>query len=148
MRDKTLPGGKFRRTLNRAGCIHIIRIFAITECSNTWHGLGVDSAMKRGHGVILPFASLLIFWLIIHSTLARGVALAVVGVVAAGVVAMIFACGLSFLSRFRVTPSGFAEALLCITDFAKGLAKGNSAGMETGRLRERMLVHRTQGKEP
>ncbi|MDE2500855.1 MAG: hypothetical protein KGL56_11755 [Alphaproteobacteria bacterium] len=148
MRDKTLPSGTFRRTLNRAGYIHIIRIFAITECPNTWHGLGANGAMKRRHGVILPFASLLIFRLMIDVTLAKSVAPAAIDVVAAAVVAMIFACSLSFLSRFRTTPNGFAEVLLSITDIAQGLAKGNSAGMEDSRLRERMLVHRTQGKEP
>jgi multicomponent Na+:H+ antiporter subunit E len=104
--------------------------------------------MKRALGVILPFACLLILWLIIDRTLASGVVLAVAGVVSAGVIAMIFACGLSFLSCFRVAPSGFAEALHCITNFAKSLAKGNSASMERGRLRERMPVHRTQGKKP
>jgi hypothetical protein len=104
--------------------------------------------VNRIRGLLLLFASLLGLWLLLDSTLARGAALAVVGVVAAGVVAMIFACGLAFLSCFRVSPSGFAAALLCITDFAKGLAKGNSTGMEGARLRKRMLVHRTQGKEP
>ena len=145
MRDKTLPSGKFRRALNRARYIHIIRIFAITECSNTWRGLGADGAMKRGHGVILPFASLLIFWLMIDSMLAKGVALAVIGVVATAIVTMIFACRLSYLSRFHATPNGFAEALLSITDFAIGLAKSKAAGTEDSRLRERMLVHRIQG---
>ncbi len=104
--------------------------------------------MNRVRGLPLLFASLLGFWLLLDSTLARGVALAAAGVVAAGVVAMIFACGLSFLSCFRVSPSGFAAAALCITDFVKGKAIGKSAAMEGGRSRKSMLIHRTQGKEP
>ena len=65
----------------------------------------------------------MVFWLLLNGTLAWDVA--VVGVIAAAVIAVAFAGDLSFLSEFRATPRALMAALLYIPYFAKELIKAN-----------------------
>ncbi|CAA7615326.1 Na+/H+ antiporter subunit E [Magnetospirillum sp. UT-4] len=81
--------------------------------------------MDRARGVILLFASLLVFWLVLSGTAASDVVL--VGIAAAAVIAMAFAGNLSFLAEFRATPSAVVAAFLYVGYFAKELVKANLA---------------------
>jgi len=92
--------------------------------------------MKRLHGVVLLFASLLIFWLILNSALARDVALTMAGFVAAMAMAVAVAGGFCFLTQCR-TPRAIAEMLRRI-----------SPRTWTGAGRSQMQIRRTLGKQP
>jgi multicomponent Na+:H+ antiporter subunit E len=76
-------------------------------------------------GVVLLFLVLLAFWLLLNGTVAFDVVL--VGVIAAAVLALVFADGLSFLSEFKATPRAFMATLFYIPFFAKELVKANLA---------------------
>jgi len=101
--------------------------------------------MKRVHGVVLLFASLPIFWLILNGTLAREIAVTIAGFVAAAAIALTVAGGLCFLTQCA-TPPAIAAALFRTTPRARSRAVPPDAG---GNGPEgQMQVHRTQGKNP
>ncbi|WP_081424040.1 Na+/H+ antiporter subunit E [Celeribacter ethanolicus] len=71
------------------------------------------------------FTTLLLFWLMLNGSLSP--ATLVTGVIVAGLIAMVFARDLSFLSGFNLTPAGIGAAFLFIGYFLKELVKANLA---------------------
>lgn len=71
------------------------------------------------------FATLFLFWLMLNGSLSPATLLT--GVIVAGVIAVLFARDLSFLSGFNMTPAGIGAAVLFIGYFLKELVKANLA---------------------
>lgn len=100
--------------------------------------------MKREHGVVLPFVTLLILWLILNGTPATDIAVTLAGFVAATVITLVVAGGLCFLMQCA-TPRAITAALLHISPrtWARAISTAGSGGCLEGQVQ----VHRTQGKK-
>ena len=88
----------------------------VSDHSNTDNQTGL-------RGLVLLFATLFLFWLLLNGSLAADILL--VGALASFIIAFLFRDGLSPLTEFRATPRAFGAALLFLFYFFKELVKSN-----------------------
>lgn len=79
--------------------------------------------MTKARDLIMLFATLLGFWLLLNGSLAQDVVL--VGLIAALVITLMFRNGLSVASEFRFTPRALLAAPAYVLFFLKELVKSN-----------------------
>ena len=97
------------------------------------------------------FATLLLFWLLLNGSLA--IESVAIGVLVAGLVALMLSANFSYLSGYRFTPASLAATVAYIGYFLKELVKANLA-MATLVLKPSLPVRpaivrvRTQPEEP
>lgn len=84
---------------------------------------GKAERSHSGRDIIVLFATLLLFWVMLMNTLAADVL--IVGVVASLGIALLFRNGLSFFTEFRATPQAFIAGVGYFAFFFRALVRAN-----------------------
>ncbi len=82
-----------------------------------------NTAISRTRNVIVVFATLLLFWLMLQGSLARDVL--IVGSLVSFAIALLYRDGLSFFTEFRATPQAFIAGFRYYGYFFKELIISN-----------------------
>lgn len=82
-----------------------------------------NTATSRTRNVIIVFATLLLFWLMLQGSLARDVL--IVGSLVSFAIALLYRDGLSFFTEFRATPQAFIAGFRYYGYFFKELIISN-----------------------
>jgi hypothetical protein len=106
--------------------------------------LEANHAMKRVHGVVLLFSSLLIFWMISNGALVRDIALSLAGFFAAMLTALAITSCLCFLTQCAM-PQAIAALLQRLSPraWARAVSRTGSGRCLDGNAR----VHNTQREQ-
>ena len=82
-----------------------------------------NTAISRTRNVIIVFATLLLFWLMLQGSLARDVL--IIGSLVSFAIALLYRDGLSFFTEFRATPQAFIAGFRYYGYFFRELAISN-----------------------